>query len=324
MEGELPVAKAKTSVKAASKTAKAAGKKYKVKYKKQNWLEFLCVVPALFFILLLNHYPLVEIVRYSFTNWNMLKPDYDYVGFKNWIWLIEKYKSNHVLEAFITTIKYTVGHMVIIIGGGMLLALLFNRKNKLFDVMRSVIYMPHYIGMSSICLVFMWLVNENFGVFNYMLGWFGVEPVKWLTNGKMALWTIIIMASWKGIGYDMIIYLSAMSGISTDYYEAAKIDGANGVDIFKKITMPLLAPTTLFLCVTQFIGSMKIFNAVDIMTGGGPNHATEVVVQLIYNLSFEEYRIDRATTISVVFFVFLVIVTAATMKWSNRKVNYDA
>lgn len=320
----LTVAKRGKNIKAAAKTAVVAGKKYKLKYKKQNWLEMLCIFPALVMIVVLNHYPLAELIRYSFTDWNMLKQDYDYVGWKNWIWLIERWKTNHVLSAFATTLKYTVWHMIIIIGGGMLLALLFNRKNKLFDMLRSVIYMPHYIGMSSVALVFMWLVNEQFGVLNYMLGWFGIDPVHWLSNGKMALWTIILVGSWKSIGYDMIIYLSAMSGISTDYYEAAKIDGANGFNLFRKITVPLLAPTTLFLVVTQFIGSMKIFNAVDIMTEGGPNHATEVVVQLIYNMTFTDYRIDRASVVSVVFFIVLVLVTVATMRWSNRKVNYDA
>lgn len=298
--------------------------KKKHKYKKENWLELLCTLPAIFFIVILNHYPLLEQIRYSFTDWNMLKQDYNYVGLKNWIWLFERWESNHVLGAFWTTIQYTVWHLIITIGGGLLLALLFNRKTKGFAFMRSLLYMPHYIGMSSIALIFMWMVNENFGVINYLLGKVGVDAIHWLSNGKMALWTIIIVGSWKSIGYDLIIYLSAMKGISKDYYEAARIDGANGLELFRQITLPLLAPTTLFLVVTQFISSMKIFNVVDIMTGGGPNHATEVVVQLIYNMTFTDYRIDRASTVSVVFIVFLVIVTAATMRWSNRNVNYDA
>lgn len=294
------------------------------KYRKENFFEFLCTVPALVLILLLNHYPLVELVRYSFTDWNMLKKTYSYVGLKNWKWLIETIETNHVLESFKVTIVYTIVHLAVIIGIGFLFALLFNRDGKLFNLMRSVIFMPHYIGMSSVAVVFIWLCNENYGVFNYLLGLVGIDPVRWLSSPGMALWTIVIVASWRGVGYDMLIFLSAMRGISKDYYEAAKLDGAGPLSIVRRITLPLLAPTTAFLLVTQFISSMKVYNVVDIMTSGGPARSTQVLVYMIYQMTFEDYRIDRASVISVVFFVFLMIVTALTMRWQNRKVNYDA
>ena len=102
------------------------------------------------------------------------------------------------------------------------------------------------------------------------------------------------------------------------------LDGANKLQTIRYITLPLIAPTTAFLLVTQFISSMKIYNVVDVMTNGGPNHSTEVLVYMLYQMTFEQYRIDRAAVISIVFFVFLMIVTALTMRWSDRKVNYDA
>ena len=298
--------------------------KKRKKYKRENFWEFLCTVPAVLLILLLNHYPLVELVRYSFTNWNMLKTDYKYVGWKNWEWLVTTLKTNHVLDSFKVTIFYTVAHLVVIIGVGLLMALLFNRMTKPFSLMRSVIFMPHYIAMSSVAIVFIWLFNESYGVFNFLLGKIGLGPVDWLSSPSMAIWSIIITASWRGVGYDMLIFLSAMQGISKDYYEAAKLDGASGISIFRKITLPLLAPTTAFLLVTQFISSMKIYGAVDVMTAGGPSRSTEMVVYMLYKMTFEDYRIDRASVIAIVFFIFLLIVTALTMRWSNRKVNYDA
>ena len=102
------------------------------------------------------------------------------------------------------------------------------------------------------------------------------------------------------------------------------LDGASKTAILRRITLPLLAPTTAFLLVTQFISSMKVYNIVDVMTAGGPNHSTEVLVYMLYQMTFEEYRIDRASVVAILFFVFLMIVTALTMRWSNRKVNYDA
>ncbi len=299
-------------------------KKRRRKYKKQNFLEFLCTVPALLLILLLNHYPLVELVRYSFTDWNMLRTDYDYVGLTNWKWLVTTLKTNHVLDSFRVTILYTIAHLVIIIGVGLLMALLFNRMTKSFAFMRSVIFMPHYIAMSSVAIIFLWLCNENYGVFNYLLGKIGLGPVAWLSSPVMAIWTITLTASWRGVGYDMLIFLSAMQGISKDYYEAAKLDGASSVAIFRRITLPLLAPTTAFLLVTQFISSMKVYGVVDVMTSGGPARSTEMLVYMLYQMTFEDYRIDRASVIAIVFFIFLMIVTALTMRWTNRKVNYDA
>ena len=121
-----------------------------------------------------------------------------------------------------------------------------------------------------------------------------------------------------------MIYLSAMKGISQDYYEAAAIDGADGVQRFRYITIPLLAPTTLFLFVTTFIASMKVFQSVDVMTGGGPGTSTNVMVQWIYNLTFRDFHTARGAAVSLVFFVILLICTAATMRYSNRSVNYDA
>ena len=134
----------------------------------------------------------------------------------------------------------------------------------------------------------------------------------------------MLMTVWSGVGYAMMIYLSAMQGIPQDYYEAARIDGADGVQQFRFITVPLLAPTTLFLFVTTFIASMKVFQSVDVMTGGGPGTATNVMVQWIYNLTFQDFRTARGAAVSVVFFIILLVCTMATMKYSNKNVNYDS
>nr|WP_325302083.1 sugar ABC transporter permease [uncultured Dysosmobacter sp.] len=302
----------------------APKKKTRKHYTKQSAKEFLCVVPALVLIVLLNHYPLVELFRYSFTDWNMLKKEYHYVALDNWKWLVTTLDTNHVLNSFKVTILYTLVHLTAIVIIGLLFALLFNRMTKGFAFMRSVIFMPHYVAMSSVAIIFVWLCNESYGVFNYLLQKIGVGPVEWLSSPAVALWTIVLVASWRGIGYNMLIYLSAMQGISKDYYEAAALDGAGKFSLFRYITLPMLAPTTAFLLVTQFISSMKVYNVVDIMTSGGPARSTEVLVYLLYKMTFEDYRIDRASVVSIVFFVFLMIVTALTMKWQNRKVNYDA
>ena len=122
----------------------------------------------------------------------------------------------------------------------------------------------------------------------------------------------------------MMVYLSAMMGISTDYYEAASLDGASSFQKFVNITLPMLSPTTLFLFVTTFISSMKVFQSVDILTQGGPYRSTEVFVYNIYRYAMVDFRMDRASTVAIFFFVLLLAVTVATMKISNGRITYDS
>lgn len=286
--------------------------------------DLLCVVPALGFLLVFTYYPLVELFRISFTNWNLIKDQYDYVGIKNWKWLFAGSGWEEFLHSMKVTATYTIGEIAITLILGILLALVFNRVSKGFSVMRAVVFMPKYIAVSTSAVVFMWILSTEFGVANYLLSLVGLGPVEWLTSEKTAIWSVLILTAWRVVGYAMMIYLSAIRGISQDYYEAASLDGANALQKFTKITVPLLSPTTLFLFVTTFIASMKVFQSVDVMTNGGPYGATRVAVHWIYELAFQDFRVDRAAVVSCVFFVILLVCTALTMKWSNKSVNYDS
>lgn len=299
-------------------------KRRKKKFNKKPLFDFLCCVPALALIVVLSYYPIADLLRISFTDWNLIRPKYNYVGMKNWTWLVETAKQNYVIDSFLITLIYTIGHMVIIITFGLLLALLLNRMTKGYAFMRSIIFMPHYIAMSTAALIYLLILNERFGIANYVLDALMGKRVNWLSSGRLALLMMIVIASWKSVGYDMIIFLSGMQSISNEYYEAAMIDGAKKKDIFFKITLPMLAPTTVFLAVTQFIASMKVFALANVLTLGGPYRATEVIVYQIYRLAFEDYRVDRASVVAICLFLFLLIVTKLTMGVTDRKVNYDA
>ena len=195
---------------------------------------------------------------------------------------------------------------------------------KTFAAMRAIVFMPKYVAMSSAAVVFLWILNTDTGILNYFLSLFGIAPVDWLGDRSTALISVLMVTGWRCIGYGMMVYLSAMMGISTDYYEAAALDGANSVQKFFKITIPMLSPTTLFLFVTTFLSSMKVFQSVDILTQGGPYRSTEVFVYNIYRYAMEDFRMDRASTVAVFFFLLLLVITAATMKIANKKVTYDS
>ncbi len=292
--------------------------------KKSAIKDFLCVVPALVLIALFTYYPIVELIKISFTDWNLLNDTWNYVGFKNWKWLFNGSGTKYLWNSLKVTILYSIGELSITLIGGMIFALIFNRMTKTFAAMRAIVFMPKYVAMSSAAVVFLWILNTDTGILNYILSVFGIDAVDWLGNRNTALISVLMVTGWRCIGYGMMVYLSAMMGISTDYYEAAALDGANSVQKFFKITLPMLSPTTLFLFVTTFLSSMKVFQSVDILTQGGPYRSTEVFVYNIYRYAMEDFRMDRASTVAVFFFLLLLVITAATMKVSNKKVTYDS
>jgi len=225
------------------------------------------------------------------------------VGLKNFNWLFKGSGFANLVNSLVITFRYTFWEIVITIVGGLLLAALFNKDNKAFSVMRSIIFMPRYIAISASAIVFLWILNDQYGILNYVLQVLGLQPIMFNTK-EHALTSVLILTAWRVIGYGMIIYLSAMKGISPEYYEAAKLDGANGFQRFRYITIPLLSPTTLFLLVTTFISSMKVFQSIDVMTSGGPYGSTEVIVYWIYELAFVISGSDRAAAVTLVFLSF--------------------
>lgn len=286
--------------------------------------DFACTVPALLFLAVFTYYPIVELIRISFTDWNLLNDTWQYVGFKNWAWLFNGSGTKHLLNSLKVTVLYSLGELTITIVGGMIFALIFNRMTKGFSAMRAIVFMPKYVAMSSAAVIYLWILNTDSGILNYLLGQIGLGPVDWLGERGIALISVLMLTGWRAIGYGMMVYLSAMIGIARDYYEAASLDGANRVQTFFKITLPMLSPTTLFLFVTTFISSMKVFQSVDILTKGGPYRSTEVLVYQIYKYAMVDFRMDRASVIAVFFFLLLLVVTALTMKISSGNVHYDS
>lgn len=286
--------------------------------------DFACVLPALIFLAVFTYYPIGKLVQISFTDWNLLNPTWQYVGLENWKWLFCGSGTRHLLNSLRVTVLYSIGELAITLVGGLIFALIFNRMTRAFSVMRAVIFVPHYVAMSSAAVVFLWILNTDTGILNYLLERVGLPAVDWLGSRSTALISVLMLTGWRAVGYGMMIYLSAMIGISKDYYEAASLDGATASQKFWRITLPLLSPTTLFLFVTTFISSMKVFQSVDILTQGGPYRSTEVFVYKIYLYAMEDFRMDRASVIAIAFFVLLLAVTALTFKVSQSSVHYDS
>ena len=149
--------------------------------------DFACVVPVLIFLAIFTYYPIVELVRISFTDWNLLKDTWQYVGFKNWEWLFNGSGTRYLWNSLRVTILYSIGELTVTLVGGMIFALIFNRMNKSFAAMRAIVFMPKYVAMSSAAVVFLWILNTDTGILNYFLSRLGMQPVDWLGNRNTAL-----------------------------------------------------------------------------------------------------------------------------------------
>ena len=290
----------------------------------EKLVDFALVLPALILLAIFTYYPVTKLVQISFTDWNLLKPTWNYVGLKNWQWLFTGSGAKYLWNSLKITFVYTCGEIFVTIVGRMIFALRYNRATNAFTLTRALVFVPKYVAMSSCAVVFLWILNTDYGVLNYFLKLIGLQPVDWLNQQSTAMISVLITTCWRVVGYGMMIYMAAMKGISPQYYEASAIDGANKTQQFFGITLPLLAPTTVFLLVTTFLSAMKVFQSVDILTSGGPARSTEVFVYLIYRYSMIDFRMDRAATSAVMFFVILLTITAATMKVSDNNVNYDS
>ena len=289
-----------------------------------KFVDFLFVVPALVLLGVFTYYPIVKLVQISFTDWNLLNDTWKYVGLKNWKWLFAGSGAKYLWNSLKVTFLYSLGEIMVTMVGGMLLALLFNRLTRSFGLMRAFVFVPKYVAMSSAAVVFLWILNTDAGVLNYLLQCIGLPAVDWLNQQSTALPSVLMLTGWLVEPVHRRQADAAMIGISPEYYEAASLDGANGFQKFFRITLPLLSPTTLFLLVTTFLSSMKVFQSVDILTSGGPARSTEVFVYLIYRYAMVDFRMDRASTAAVMFFLILLTITVLTMKISDRSVTYDS
>ena len=302
------------------------GRMVQLRPERYYWSDFFMALPAVLLLVLITYYPVAELIRISFTDWRLTSRTYEYVGMKNWEWLFTaKTSLKYLNNSLNVTFLYTVGNIAIDLGLGLLLAHLFNRLTKPYGLMRALIFMPRYIAMSSCGIIFLWMLNTDYGVINQLLEMIGVsQHINWLGDDNLALVSILLLTGWHGVGYCMMIYMSALMGISQDYYEASSLDGATKIQQFRYITLPLLSPTTLFLFITTFISSMKVYQSVDVMTGGGPRQKTEVMVYYIYRLAFDDNRLDRASVVALLFFVVLLIITASTLRITNKNVHYES
>lgn len=286
--------------------------------RRQQKTAILFLLPNLIGFLIFILYPVFRAFVISLTNWDGFAT-MDFIGLKNYISLFGDESFNISLK---NTLWYTAVTVPLSIIFGILMALLMNIKIPGIKVFRTVYFLPQVTSMIAIGLVWS-MVLANYGPVNQALMAFGVqEPPKWISSSAWALISVEIVTIWRSMGYNAIILLAGLQGISAELYEAAKLDGADSGQRFMYITLPMLSPTIFFCLVTQMISSFKVFDVIMAMTQGGPGRATNVLAYYIYNKSFVDYRFGYASSAAFILFFIILVMTliqfVGQKKWVNQ------
>ena len=294
--------------------------KQAVKTKKKSDKEaYLMILPAYLIFAVFILIPIGMVLYYSLTDFNMYAVP-KFLGIKNYVKL---FSDSEFLKAITNTLFYTIVTLTVQLALGLVLAVLLYKKSKAVPIFRTALYLPNVMSMVCVSMVWLWLYNPNFGIFNRILEAIGIAPQKWLINPSQAMLCIILVGIWKNCGYSMVIFLGGLTGIPESLYEAAQLDGADPIRRFLNITWPMLRPTTFFLVVTGIVNSFAVFEQVNILTSGGPLNRTTTVVHQIYRRGFLEFKMGYASAMAVLLLVFSLIVTMFVFKFGNKGQDVD-
>lgn len=226
-------------------------------------------------------------------------------------------------ETFWISLKNTFLYTAAVVPGTLVcslgLALLLNQKIRGMKLFRTIFFFPYVTSLVAIAVVWNMLFHPTMGPINIFLRRFIEHPPGWTSSSNWALWAIVIVSIWRGMGYYMILYLAGLLSIQKELYEASSLDGANRWEQFLNVTLPSLRPTTFFVTIMLVINCFKVFDLVQVMTDGGPGRATNVLVYQIYNEAFKKFDFGYASAISLVLFVIVLGVTVVQFSWNKRR-----
>jgi len=291
-----------------------------VKRRNDLMIALLFLAPSLLIFTVFVFYPLIGNVYLSTTSWNFLSPKKTFVGLANYERLLE---DPRFWDVAWNTVWYGIAHVALSMVLGLGLALLLSKPLRGRSIFRMLFFFPNITTTSAVALLWIWIYDPRYGLLNYFLGLFGIQGPHWLLDADWAMWALIIFSTWRTAGYVMLIYLGGLLSIPRDFYEAAQIDGAGPIQVFLKITFPLLSPTTFFLVVTSLIASFQVFDAVAVLTRGGPAGATKVMNYQIWQKAFVEFNAGQASAMATILFIAILALTLMQNVLSKRWVHYS-
>jgi multiple sugar transport system permease protein len=286
---------------------------------RNNLVAYSFLLPNLLGFLIFTFVPIVCSFLLSFMQWDSSNPIV-FVGLDNFKML---FKDETFKISLLNTIYYAVGTVPLTMAASLGLAFVLNKKLRGTNFFRALFFFPHVASLVAIAVVWNMLLHPTMGPVNQVLMKLGIEnPPGWTSSIHWAMPAIILVSVWKSMGYYMVLYLAGLQGIPGELYEAADVDGANGWEKFRYITLPMLTPTTFFVSIMLTISCFKVFDMISIMTNGGPGRATNVLVYHIYNKAFLEYEFGYSSAVSMVLFAIVLIITLVQFRAEKKWVSY--
>jgi multiple sugar transport system permease protein len=287
---------------------------------------YAMIAPGLIGLLIFYIWPMFQTFYFSFTEWGPFG-DARWTGLSNYQALFD---GPEFLLALKNTLTYTVLSVTITEAIALALAVLLNQNLRGLSVYRTLYFIPVVTMPAAIGLVWRWLYNSDYGLINYLLGQLGIEGAKWLSDPDLALYAIVVVVVWSGIGFALVLFLAGLQTIPTDYYDAAAVDGAGALVKFFRITLPLLSPTVFFVTVISLINSLQLFDLIFLMISSGRGASTSPVIEqtqplvyLFYKDTFVLNEQGQGAAVVLTLFIIIVLITFAQFRLQRRWVHYE-
>lgn len=294
-------------------------RKRKKKGNMNTLIAYSFLLPNFIGFLVFTLVPVLAAFALSFMEWDTANPMV-FVGFKNFTRLL---KDETFKISLWNTLYFALGSVPLTLICSLILALALNKGLKGVEAFRTVFFLPYITSLVAMAVVWNMLFHPTLGPINQVLLAIGIKnPPGWTSSVEWAMPAVIITSIWRNMGYYMVMYLAGLQGIPKELYEAATVDGANAWHKFRKITLPMLTPTTFFVSIMLTISCFKVFDLILVMTDGGPGRATNVLVYHIYNQAFINSKFGYSSAIAMVLFAIVIVITVIQFQFEKKWVNY--
>jgi len=255
----------------------------------------------------------------SFTDWDFMTNDFNFVGLENYFNL---FTQDSFMQALLNTFYFGIGTVIPTIALGLGFALFFRKKFKGSALYQLMIFSPWVTPTIAVSIVWSLLYEPQFGVINKVLNFFGIPGLDWLQSSQTAMLAVIIVTVWKLVGWTMIFYIGALEKVPDSLYEAASIDGANSWQKFRYVTLPMVSSTTFFLVVVNTISSVQAYDQIKILTQGGPSGSTRTLLYLFFQQGFEQFDMGSATASAFIILIITILLSFLNKIIGDKWVNY--
>lgn len=298
---------------------KAVRRKLSRQARQEERTAYLCLIPAFIGLIVLTYVPLVAVFVISFFEWKGIASPH-FTGLTNYIRLFttDPYFKDSIRVTVIFSVLAVVGSLVY----SLIVALLLNRDIPARGFFRAVFYLPYVLPAAAVYIGWSWLYETNFGLFNYILGLFGIDNIMFLSDSSYVVPSLAVIAVWLS-GNLIVIFLAGLQNVPRVYHEAAEIDGANAWQRFVHVTVPCMTPIIFYNLLMSLITNMQVVTPALALTSGGPGNSSMFITYLMYRYAFKSNQIGYACAISFVFFILIAIFTAILFSSSNRWVYYE-